>query len=176
MLTGDLRPWAAGEQLALAVLALLFASPLLLMGGGMTLVGVLALGPREDIRELWICLPAGVTLLGAIAAALYYALIRVPGLTVTRLCLDGCDLVLETPQFGCLTFPSCHVRSVCEVRRRRARAGRKPKGWWLRIEPVGWVYLDSHTPNAGLLISQLSTTERESQRPLQSLDQTDRIE
>jgi hypothetical protein len=129
MLTAEVGPWTTGERVALAVLALLFASPLLLMGGGMILVGVLALGPRRDIPDLWICLPAGFALLGALALAiaLYHALIRVPGRTVTRFCLDGYELVLVTPQLGFLTFPSC------QVRRRRACAGRKPKGWWLRL-------------------------------------------
>jgi hypothetical protein len=161
MLTGEVGPWTTGERVALAVLALLFASPLLLMGGGMILVSVLALGPRRDIPELWICLPAGFALLGAFAIALYHALIGVPGRTVTRFCLDGYELVLVTPQLGCFTFPICEVRSVCGVHSRRACAGRKPKGWWLRLEHFGWVYLASHTPNAGLLISRLSMTARE---------------
>lgn len=46
----------------------LYLLPWVLMSGGLILVGILALGPRRnDIPELWICLPAGLALATTLA-------------------------------------------------------------------------------------------------------------
>jgi hypothetical protein len=71
----------------------LHAYPFLLMGGGMTLVGLLAVGPRKDIPELWICLPAGLALLAVFAGLSYWLWWRLPRLTVTRFAFDGSQVV-----------------------------------------------------------------------------------
>jgi hypothetical protein len=63
-------PLSLGDRiLRLMILARLglYLLPWALMSGGLILVGILALGPRQkDIPELWICLPAGLALLAAL--------------------------------------------------------------------------------------------------------------
>lgn len=70
-----------------------FASPFLLMGGGLTLVGLLAVGPRKDNPELCICLPAGLALLGTFAGLAYWMFWRFPRLNITRFAYDGAEVV-----------------------------------------------------------------------------------
>ena len=122
------------------------ASPLLAMGGAMTFVGLLALGPRKDIHELWICLPAGLALLGVFIGLAYWLLWPKPRLTVVRFAYDGSGLAIEAPARGCFTSLVGDLRSVVEDRGR---------GWWLKFEGIGWVYLDAATPNAMQLMQEI---------------------
>jgi hypothetical protein len=118
--------------------------------GGQVLTGLLAVGPRKDIPELWICLPAGLALLGVFAGLAYWLWWRLPRLTVTRFAFDGPEVVIETPARGCFTVPARALRSLSESRGRRGLPG-----WWLRFEGVGAVFLHAGTPNAAQLIQEL---------------------
>lgn len=137
------------------VLFQVFTAPWLLVGGGMIVVGILALGPRKDIAELWICLPGGLAMLGLLAAAIYYAFVWLPALTICRFSFDGQKLVLATPKYCHISTTIGDLRSLTEARNRRSGTGRKLKGWWLRLDSVGLVYLSRQTENAELLVSQL---------------------
>jgi hypothetical protein len=154
VLTGERVPPTVVGRIAEAVIVVAFMSPFLGMGGGLTLLGVLALGPRKDIPELWICLPAGIALLLLCGGLLYWALWRVPRRTITRFAFDGSELVFEAPARGCVTRPIGALRSVVEERGRR---GGGLRGWWLKFEGVAWVYLTRSMPNAESLVGQIGS-------------------
>ena len=160
MLTGERAKIPAIQRLAEVVTVAAFASPFLMMGGGLTFVGLLALGPRKDLPELWVCLPAGLALLGVFAGMSYRLGWRLPRLTVTRFQFDGTKLVIETPARGCVTLPAHAVLSVSEYRVRRRWRGRRLLGWWIRLADVGPVFLDVATSNAGQLVEQLKALPR----------------
>jgi hypothetical protein len=155
VLTGERIPESVLDRVASMVVYLAFMSPFLLMGAGMVLVGGLALGPRKDIPELWICLPAGLSLLGVFLPILWWAAWRVPALTVTRFALDGAELVVETPARGALTRPVEALRAITEERGPR---GRGLRGWWLWFEGAGWVHLTRDTPQAAALVGRLKAS------------------
>lgn len=141
----------------------LHAYPFLLMGGGLTFVGLLALGPRKDIAELWICLPAGLTLLGVFAGLSYWVWWRLPRLTVTRFAFDGSEVMIGSLARGCVSVPTSALRSVTESRGRRELLG-----WWLRFTGIGSVFLHAATPNAWQLIQAI--TPRADLKPLEQPD------
>jgi hypothetical protein len=120
------------------------------MGGGLTFVGLLAIGPRKDIPELWICLPAGLALLAVFAGISYWLWWRLPRLTISRFAFDGAGLVIETLAHGCSVHPLGALLSVTESRSRR-----RSLGWWLKFEGVGSVFLHALTPNGRQLVKQL---------------------
>jgi hypothetical protein len=124
--------------------------PFLLMGGALTLAGLLALGPRKDIRGLWVCLPAGLALLGLFAGVAYYLMWRMPRLTITRFAYDGFEIAIEAPARGCFMSSVDDLRSVAEAHGRS-----RLLGWWLKFEGVGWVYLDAATPNAAEFVQEI---------------------
>jgi energy-coupling factor transporter transmembrane protein EcfT len=156
MLMGEIQSTTPGQRTLAALLILVFISPWLLMGGGMVVAGFLALEPREDIGELWICFPAGLALLGFLAVVMYYTFVWVPSVTISRFAFNGRELKLETPRFGCVTAAVADLRSVTEVRNRRRSPGRKLRGWWLRLEGIGSLYLCRNADNAHFLVSQLT--------------------
>lgn len=151
MLIGQRATTSAATRLVEAQLLVVFAMPFLLMGGGMVYVGLLALGPRKDIPELWICLPGGIAILGAFAGIAYWQWWRLPQLTVTRFAWDGANLVVETPARGCITRSVNALRSVTESRGRRGLLG-----WWLQLDDVGPVFLHAATPNAHQLVHAIT--------------------
>ncbi|QDU23469.1 hypothetical protein [Urbifossiella limnaea] len=151
MLRGERAPTPVLDRLAEAALVVSVAFPLLLMGGGMILVGLLAVGPRrKDSPELWICLPAGLAILGVFVGIGYWQWWRLPRLTVTRFAFDGAEVVIEAPARGCVTRPVGALRSLTESRGRRGLLG-----WWVRFDGAGWVFLHGATPNAWQLVDQL---------------------
>jgi hypothetical protein len=152
MLTGQQVPATTIGRLIHAVIYMVFFSPFLLIGGGMLLVGVLALGPRKDFAELWICLPAGLALLGFIGYFIYQEFWRVPSLTVTRFAFNGDELELAMRARRMVIRPA---DVVCEITEQRGVRGRGLLGWWLRLDGSGRVYLDRSTSNAEALIDQL---------------------
>jgi len=139
------------ERVAEALMLALHAYPFLLMGGGMTFVGLLAVGPRKDIPELWICLPAGLALLGVFAGLSYWLCWRLPRLTVARFAFYGSEVVIESLARGCFSVPTSALRSVTDFRGRRGLLG-----WWLRFTGIGSVFLHAATPNAWQLIQELT--------------------
>jgi hypothetical protein len=143
-------PTPVFDRVVEALMLAAHAYPFLLMGGGMTFVGLLAVGPRKDISELWICLPAGLALLGVFAGLPYWVWWRVPRLTVTRFAFDGSVVVIEAPARGCFTVPTRALRSMSESCGRRGLLG-----WWLRFEGVGTVFLHVSTPNAVQLVQEV---------------------
>jgi hypothetical protein len=153
VLTGERIPDSAFDRVLRAVVYSAFMAPWLLMGAGSALVGALALGPRTDIPELWVCLPAGLALLSVFGTLLWWCVWRVPALTVMRFALDGTELVVTTPARGAVACPVGAVRGVTEERGRR---GRKLCGWWVRFAGVGSVYLTVDTPQAEALVLRLS--------------------
>src|SRR4051812_6012435 len=101
MLIGEKQPEAIAGRAAGSVLLALFLTPWLLLGAGCCLVGLMALGPRrDDIPELWVCLPAGVVLLLVAGLMLYWVLWRWPRLTIARFELDGDAVVTVTLWHG----------------------------------------------------------------------------
>jgi len=71
-----------------------------LKGADLTWVGVLSLGPRKGIPELWICLPAGLILLLVIQGIVWWATIWLPRHTIVHFALRVEDLGLETKVHG----------------------------------------------------------------------------
>lgn len=128
------------------------AFPFLVMGGGLILVGLLALGPRRDISELWFCLPAGLALLGAFFGVAVWNVWLLPRRTITRFAFDDFELVIETPARGCSTHPVSDIQSI-----RESRGRRRVVGWWLRIEGAGSVFLLADTPNGAQLARILAS-------------------
>jgi hypothetical protein len=69
VLSGELQPSPPSLgvrilQFFIIVRVVLLLIPWFAIGGGLILVGLMALGPRrKDFPELWICLPAGLALL-----------------------------------------------------------------------------------------------------------------
>lgn len=151
VLTGQRATTPVVERAAEALLVVAVAHPLLLMGGGMVFVGLLAIGPRKDIPELWICLPGGLALIGTFAGIAYWQWCRLPSLTVTRFAFDGSNLVIEAPARGCFTRAVGDLQAVTESRGRRGLLG-----WWLRFKGVGSVFLHVATPNAGQLVQEVT--------------------
>lgn len=153
MLIGQRSTNAVLEGVAMTLLLAVAAFPFLLMGGMMTLVGLLALGPRRrDIPELWICLPAGLALLGVFAGVGYWLIWGLPRRTITRFAFDGVEMVLVVPAHGCITRPIAALRSVTESHGRR-----RLLGWWLRFDGARAVFLCVATPNAPQLVDNLKS-------------------
>lgn len=154
MLTGE-RPTETRWQILARVLLIRAAfSPLTLMGAGLTWVGVLSLGPRKDIPELWICLPAGLILLLVIQGIVWWATVSLPRRTVLRFVQDGKDLAFETKAHGSFI---CSIRYIGEVTEARSRNGRV-SGWWIHIKSRGVVFLDAKTTHCRVLLNQLSSS------------------
>lgn len=129
------------------------AYPLLLMGGGLCYVGLLAIGPRrKDIFELWIFLPAGLALVGIYVGIGYWLWWRLPRLTLTRFEFDGSELLIEVPSRDPFSVPIRDLSSLTESRGRR-----RLLGWWLRFDGMSSVFLDVATDNAVSLIDELRT-------------------
>jgi hypothetical protein len=150
VLTGQRAPRTFIERVVVTLMLAAHAYPLLLMGGAMTFAGLLALGPRKDIRELWICLPAGLALLGVFLGLAYWLSWRKPRLTITRFAYDGSEVAIEAPARGCFMSLVGDLRSVVEEHGRHGLLG-----WWLKFEGIGWVYLDAATPNAMQLMQEI---------------------
>ncbi len=169
MLTGERATTPVHHRVAEALAVAAHAYPFLLMGGGLTFVGLLAVGPRrKDIPELWICLPAGLALLGVFAGIGYWVWWRLPRLTVTHFAFDGSKVVVETPAYGCSVQPVSTLRSITESRGRRGVLG-----WWLRFEGVGSVFLHAQTPNGCQLVEQLRVhPKRSDAEPVVAADQS----
>jgi hypothetical protein len=119
-------------------------SPLTLVGAGLTWVGVLSLGPRKDIPEFWICLPAGLIRLLVIQGIVLGATIWLPRRTVVRFALGVEDLGLETKAHGTFVCPIRDFEKITETRCRKGRIS----GWQIRCPLQGWVFMDSQTPNS----------------------------
>jgi hypothetical protein len=153
MLSGEMAPMGKADRLLQGAIYILFCSPFLLMGGGMFLTGVFALGPRKDMAELWICLPAGLALLSVFGIILYYIIWRVPSLTVLRFVFDGDEFVAQTPSKHLVIRAKEAIREILEERGQR---GRVLIGWWLKIEKHGWIHLERSLPNGEALIDQLN--------------------
>ena len=67
------------------VLVFVFLTPWFLMGTGSTVVGLMALGPlRKDNPDLWICLPAGLSLLLLVVVFGYQFFWRLPRQSVAK--------------------------------------------------------------------------------------------
>ena len=122
------------------------------MGGGLVFVGLLALGPRKDVPDLWICLPAGMALLGVFFGVAIWNAWLLPRTTVTKFAFDESELVIETPARGCSTHPISDIRSI-----RESRGRRRLLGWWLRFDGAGRVFLHADTPNAARLARKLTS-------------------
>ena len=152
MLTGQRKPESITVRVIAALQVAAHIYPILMVGIGMTFVGLLALGPRKDIRELWICLPAGLALLGVFVGFSYWLWWRKPRLTVTRFIFSGSELVIETPGRGCFTVALGDLEPPLESQARRGLLG-----WWLKFKGYGAVFLDSATPNATSLVEELRT-------------------
>jgi hypothetical protein len=150
VLTGQRAPRTFLASVVETLLLAAHVYPFLLMGGAMTLAGLLALGPRKDMRGLWVCLPAGLVLLGLFAGLAYYLTWRMPRLTVTRFAYDGSEIAIEAPARGCFMSSVEDLRSVAEAHGRS-----RLLGWWLKFEGIGWVYLDAATPNAAELVQEI---------------------
>lgn len=150
MLTGQRPTTPVSQRIVEALLLALHAYPFLLMGGAMTFVGLLAIGPRKDIPELWICLPAGLALLSVFAGQAYWQWWHLPRKTVTRFVFDGSQLFIESPAQGCFAKSIQDLGSVQESRGRR-----KLLGWWLRFRDDGAVFLHAEMPNARELVQSL---------------------
>ncbi|MDX2036592.1 MAG: hypothetical protein SFX72_08065 [Isosphaeraceae bacterium] len=152
MLEGERPAESFFDRLLRATVSTAFLAPFLLMGVGMVIVGLLALGPRRDMPELLICLPAGLALLVLIVGVLWYVAIRIPSLTVERFAFDGAQLAIDLPKRG--RFIGAVVPSI-EIAEQRGRRGRGLRGWWLRFDEIGWIYLSKDFPNAGELVGLL---------------------
>ncbi len=152
MIAGSRAPTPVWSRIFEAMHLAAHTYPFLLMGGAMTFVGLLAIGPRRrDIAELWICLPAGLALLSVFVGLGYWLWWRQPQLTVTRFAFDGAEILVEAPAYGCFTLPVQDLRSVSESRGRR-----RLLGWWLLFDSVGSVFLDATTPHAWELLELLN--------------------
>lgn len=117
MLIGDERPDNSAGRMSMSILFLVFLTPWILMGVGSAVVGLLALGPRkEDLAELWICLPAGAAVLLLVGAVLYSFFWRTPRLTVLHFELDGSTLTYVTRRNGVESCAISEFRSVVEER------------------------------------------------------------
>jgi hypothetical protein len=150
LLSGERTPNTILDRVSDAAVLLMYASPFPMMGGAMTWVGLLAIGPRKDIRELWICLPGGLALLGFFGALVYWIAWRIPRLTVTRFAYDGVQLALEVPARGRFARTADELQTVVEKRSRH-----RLLGWWLKFEGSGAVFLNAETPNAAELVQLL---------------------
>lgn len=152
MITGEKQQETCWERIAKALLMRAMLSPLTLMGAGLTFVGVLSLGPRKDIPELWICLPAGLVLLLVLQGILWWASIWLPRHTILRFVLEGADLTLQTRAHGSFT---CSLEDMKEISATRNRRG-QIRGWWIHCPVQGWVFMDSQTPNSKTLLDKLT--------------------
>ncbi len=152
MIIGEQQPESLAGRLAGSILVVAFVTPWLLIGGGLALVGLLAIGPRKgDISELWLGLPAGGALFSLFVWVLYMHFWRLPRLTISRFEFDGATLAFVTRMYGAVTRPVGELRSVVEDFRRRSGL----KGWWLKFQNSGWVYLSRNTSNGEELIRQI---------------------
>lgn len=155
MIAGELPPGSRVSSVGGASIVVAFLTPWLIMGGGLTLVGVLAIGPRRtDAAELWICLPAGVALLAGVGFMAYWHFWRVPRQTIAKFEFDGAVLSYHNHRDGAVTLRVAELRSFIEQRGRRSY---RLRGWWLKIDGRGWVYLDRYTSNAEELVRQLAS-------------------
>lgn len=152
MLTGQQQPVPLWAHLVHGIIHLAFFLPWILIGAGLLLVGLLAIGPRQDIAELWIGIPAGLALLAFIGCFLYQEFWRVPSLTVKRFTLEADKLELQTSAHGIINQST---EKICEIREERGRLGRGLLGWWIRFENQELVYLDRSMPSAGCLMGKL---------------------
>ncbi len=152
MLTGEKPTENRWQALARVLLIRAVFSPMTLMGVGLTWVGTLSLGPRKDIPELWICLPAGLILLLVIQGIVWWATISLPRKTIVRFALDGEDLAFETKAHGAF---NCLVGDIERVMPARNRKG-KVTGWWICPKGRPAVFLDAKTSHCRLLLDQLN--------------------
>ena len=152
MLTGERPTETRWQILARVLLIRAVFSPLTLMGAGLTWVGVLSLGPRKDIPELWICLPAGLILLLVIQGIVWWATIWLPRRTIVRFALDGRDLAFETKGHGAFHCPVGEIEKVMQARNRKG----KVTGWWIYPKGRATIFLDAETIHCRLLLDQLT--------------------
>lgn len=153
MLQGERDPDNDLTDSVQSLLLILFLSPWLLMGVGLFVVGFLAMGPRKnDLNELWICLPAGLMLLLLVGAVFYWVSYRWPRMKILKFDVDGTTLNFQTKSHGDVSQSITDLSAIQEQRNRRGFA---LVGWWLRFQQPGWVFLETQTTNARELIAML---------------------
>jgi hypothetical protein len=153
MLTGEKPPETRWQRMAKALLIRAIISPLTLMGAGLTWVGALSLGPRKDISELWICLPAGLALLLVLQGILWWATIWLPRHTILRFVLEGDDLALETRAHGAFVWSLKDIDKISVSRNRRGQV----TGYWIRWRKKGQAFLEANMPDANELLRSINS-------------------
>jgi hypothetical protein len=152
MLEGQKAPAGPAQTLLTAAVLLLFLAPWFAIGGGMSVVGALALGPRPDIADLWMLLPTGLFLVGFAAYFVYRTVYEIPRRTVTAFRYAGAVLEYHTAEPGSpFTRRASDLASIRPIVARGARL----RGHVLRFRDGRRAYLWRDMPNLGELVARL---------------------
>jgi hypothetical protein len=165
-LTGEYQPEGPLSLAARIVRLLIFVRlglyllPWAVMSGGLILVGLLALGPRKDIPELWICLPAGLALSAVLIGLPLWLWRRTPP-GIHRFEYDGSRLAYTVDAGGLAqSRPVGDIATVCEWRSRR----RGLLGYRIIFRDGGSVILSRQVKNADELSAALKRSVRDRER------------
>ncbi len=154
MISGELQPLPWNRRVINDILFAAFLLPWLLMGGGSTLVGALAVGPRrgDDLFSgLRICLPAGLALLAGVGWMAYSHFWSVPRRTVQAFEFANGILSLQTPRGSA----SVSAKDLLSLSEQRGVRGHGLLGWWLRFHRHHPVYLPRAIDRGAELVERL---------------------